>query len=80
MAVDPPREGELRREIEDARKELKQEIADVRREPKQDLKEVEQRLTAKIDTLAAQLRGDLLLLRWMIGVGITIGIGILVLI
>ena len=45
-------------------------------------KEVEQRLTAKIDLLAAEqkatraeLKGEMYLLKWMIGVGLTMGVG-----
>jgi G3E family GTPase len=44
---------------------------------KQELKETEQRLTAKIDTSAAHLKGEMLLLKWMFGVGVTVGVGIL---
>ena len=59
-------------------KDLKQEITDAKKEAKQDLKEVEQRLTAKIDTLAAQIKGEMVLLKWMLGVGLTVGVGILI--
>ncbi len=76
---------ELKREIDDAKKELKQEIAEARREAKQDLKEVEQRLAAKIELLAAEqktirteLKADMYLLRWMLGVGVTVGVGVLI--
>ena len=55
-------------------KDLKQEIADAKKEAKQDLKEVEQRLSAKIDLLAAEqkttraeLKGEMYLLKWMFG-------------
>ena len=58
-----------------ATKELKQEITDVKTTAKQDLKEAEQRLNSKIDNSAAdlkvqlaQMKGELVLVRWMLGV------------
>ncbi len=59
-----------------AKDDLKREIDDAKKEAKQDLKEVEQRLTAKIDTLAAQLKGDIYLLKWMTGTVLAVGIGV----
>lgn len=83
---------DLKREVEDLRKELKQEIADTKKELKQDikdvrqeLKDVEQRLNAKHDVqaaemkaLRAELKGDMALLKWMFASMITVGIGILI--
>jgi hypothetical protein len=55
-------------------KELKQEISDARRE----VKDAEQRLNGRIDTLAAQMKGEMLLLKWMFGAVIGVGVAILV--
>lgn len=58
--------------------DLTREIADLRKDVKQEIKDVEQRLTARIDTLAAQLKGEMLLLKWMFGAVMTVGVGILI--
>ncbi|QJW95064.1 DUF1640 domain-containing protein [Frigoriglobus tundricola] len=58
-----------------ATKELKQEITDAKNVAKQDLKDAEQRLNSKIDNATAELKvqlaqvkGELVLIRWMLGV------------
>jgi len=70
---------DLKREVDDAKKELKQEIADVKRE----IKDVEQRLNTKIDLLAAELKntrtelkGEIYLLKWMMGVVLAALLGV----
>jgi hypothetical protein len=42
-----------------------------------ELKDVEQRLGGKIDTLAAQLRGEMTLLKWMFGAVIAVNLTLL---
>lgn len=76
---------DLKREVDDAKKELKQEITDARTEAKQDLKETEQRVNAKIDNgiadlkvQMAQIKGELVLVRWMLGVTISGIVAILI--
>jgi hypothetical protein len=54
--------------------DLKREGEDLRKE----IKESEQRINARIDRVVAQLKGDMMLLKWMFGAVITIGVGILV--
>ena len=68
-----------------AKNELKQEIAQVRTESKQDSESLEQRLGSRIDLVVAEvknlrteLKGEMTLLKWMFGVGVTVGLGILV--
>ena len=83
---------ELKQEIAQVRTELKQdialvrtELAQVRTELKQDNESLEQRLGSRIDLVGAEvknlrteLKGELTLLKWMFGVGVTVGLGILV--
>lgn len=57
-----------------AKDDLAREAADTRKE----VHDVEQRLTAKIDTLAAQLRGEMAVMKWMLGVIVAGIVGILV--
>ena len=84
--------NELKQEIAQFRTELKQdiaqirtELAQVRTELKQDNESLEQRLGSRIDLVGAEvknlrteLKGELTLLKWMFGVGVTVGLGILV--
>ena len=77
--------NDLKREIEDVRKDVKQEIESVRKDLKHEMKEMEQRLNARIDLVASdlkssrsELKGDIQLLKWMAGAAITIGVAILV--
>ena len=65
--------------------ELKQEIAQTKTELKQEIEASEQRTGARIDLVAAELKhlrtelkGELTVLKWMFGVGVTVGLGILV--
>jgi ABC-type phosphate transport system auxiliary subunit len=65
--------------------ELKQDIAQLRTELKQEIESAEQRLEGRIDLVAAEiknlrteLKGEMTLLKWMFGVGVTVGVGILV--
>jgi ABC-type uncharacterized transport system YnjBCD substrate-binding protein len=65
--------------------ELKQDIAQLRTELKQEIESAEQRLEGRIDLVAVEiknlrteLKGEMTLLKWMFGVGVTIGVGILV--
>lgn len=55
-------------------KDLKQEISEVRKE----VKDAEQRVSARLDTLSAQIKGEMLLLKWMFGAVIGIGGAVLV--
>ena len=73
--------NELKQEIAQVRTEL----AQVRTELKQDNESLEQRLGSRIDLVGAEvknlrteLKGELTLLKWMFGVGVTVGLGILV--
>ena len=73
--------NELKQEIVQVRTEL----AQVRTELKQDNESLEQRLGSRIDLVGAEvknlrteLKGELTLLKWMFGVGVTVGLGILV--
>jgi G3E family GTPase len=66
---------DLKHELEGLKKELKTEVLDARKDGKYELKEAEQRLTNKIELLAAKvdatatdMRASMVLLRWMIGV------------
>jgi cell shape-determining protein MreC len=59
--------------------DLKQTEKDVR----QEMKDVEQRLTARLDVMTADnrayqaaLRGEMLLLKWMLGVSVTLTAGV----
>ncbi|VTT97645.1 Phage-related protein OS=Burkholderia rhizoxinica (strain DSM 19002 / CIP 109453 / HKI 454) GN=RBRH_04009 PE=4 SV=1: DUF1640 [Gemmataceae bacterium] len=77
--------ADLRKEIGDLRKELKQDMADLRKELKQDIadarketKDAEQRVNARLDTIAAQIKGEMLLLKWMFGAIVGMGAAILV--
>lgn len=65
---------DLRREIEGVKKEFKQDIETVR----QEFREVELRSNARLDNAVTQIRGELALLKWMIGVGLTMGTAILI--
>lgn len=56
--------------------ELRREISDLMTEVKQDLKEESLKINNKIDTLQAKLNGEMALLRWMLGIIITILAGI----
>ena len=65
---------ELRQEINAFAKELRQEINDVEQRLNIKINDVEQRLNAKIDIVAsdfkvqmAQVKGEQILLRWMMG-------------
>ena len=65
---------DLKQEIADLRKDAKQENADLRKDVKQESRELEQRLNTKIDNVHAELKeqiahmkGELHLVRWMLG-------------
>ena len=49
-------------------------VADVKRE----IKEESTKTHAKFDTIIAKLQGDNLLLKWMFGASMTVGLGILI--
>ena len=66
---------DLKKELDDLRKDLRIEISEVKTELKQDIKDLEQRLNVKIDNglgdvkvQIAQVKGELVLVRWMLGV------------
>jgi hypothetical protein len=68
--------SDLKREVED----VKREVQDVRR----DIKDSEQRSTIRIENAVAELKlsnaaikGELLLVKWMCGVGMTITVALL---
>ena len=69
---------DLKREIDSAVKELKQEIKESEQRTNAKLDESGQRTNAKFDTEIAKLRGDMALLKWMIGVGLTMGTAVLI--
>ena len=50
----------------------------LRKEMQSDLRETEQRLNAKIDSLAAKVDGQITLLKWMLGLVITLNVGVLI--
>ncbi len=65
--------------------ELKQEILAAEERQGTRIEASEQRLNARIDLIGAELKhlrtelkGELTLLKWMFGVGVTVGLGILV--
>ena len=65
--------------------ELKQEILAAEERQGTRIEASEQRLNARIDLVAAELKnlrtelkGELTLLKWMFGVGVTVGLGVLV--
>jgi hypothetical protein len=60
------------------KQELLRESNDLRKDIKREMNELEQRLDAKIDTVKAELRGELILIRWMLGVMVACIVGILV--
>ncbi len=67
-------------DLDSVKTDLMREINDVRRE----IKDSEQRLNAKIDSglsdvriQIALLKGEMLLLKWMLGVGMTISIALM---
>lgn len=77
--------AELKQDGDTFRKELKRDLEDFRKEWKQDLRELEQRTNARFDVMEAQsnalraeLKGDMLLLKWMLGVLITIVAGMFI--
>jgi hypothetical protein len=59
-------------------KDLRQEIAALGKELRQEMAAAEQRVMNRVDTLSAQIRGELTLIKWMFGVIVTVGVGILV--
>ena len=68
---------ELMQQNADLRKDFKQESADLRKDFKQEMSALEQRVNSRIDVLAARFQGELALLRWMCGIGLTISIATL---
>lgn len=63
----------------------KDDLATTAKDLKQEIKDVEQRLTSRIDlvaaeqkTIRAELKGDMLLLKWMFGAVMGVGVAILV--
>ena len=79
---------ELKQEIADLRKDAKQENADLRKDFMQEnadlrkdfmqaMSALEQRMNSHIDVQTARFQGDLALLRWMCGIGLTISIATL---
>jgi septal ring factor EnvC (AmiA/AmiB activator) len=66
--------ADVRKEIGDLRKELKQDITDARKETK----DAEHRVNARLDTIAAQIKGEMLLPKWMFGAIVGMGAAILV--
>ena len=74
----------LRQEAKDTEKTLRQEAKDSEKSLRQETKDVEHRLNARIDLLAAdvkqfrtELKADLVLLKWMFGAGVTLGVTML---
>lgn len=68
-----------------AKEDVERRIDDTRKELKQEMKDLEQRLGTRTDSIdsnvkmvEAKLRGELVLLKWMIGVGLAMGAAILV--
>lgn len=74
--------AEIRQELGGKHDSLKQELNTKidATEHKLDAKidATEQRLNAKIDTTAAKLNGELALLRWMLGINLTLTVGVLI--
>jgi 2-phosphoglycerate kinase len=56
----------------------KDDLTATAKELKQEVKDVELRLNGRIDTLAAQIKGEMLLLKWMFGALLGVGAAILV--
>jgi len=62
----------------------KDDLASTTKDLRQEIKDAEQRLNSRIELLAAEqkttraeLKGDLALLRWMVGIGMTVSIAML---
>ena len=56
----------------------KEDLAATEKSVKQEIKDAEQRVSARLDTLAAQHKGEMLLLKWMFGAATGVGVAILV--
>jgi ABC-type phosphate transport system auxiliary subunit len=72
-------------DLAQTKSELKQDLSQVKSELKQEMEACEHRLNTRIDLLAAEIknlrtefRGEMTLLKWMFGVGVTVGVGILI--
>lgn len=63
----------LKADIDAVARTAKADLDAAVKELKHDMKELELRLNARIDTLAAQIRGEMNLLKWMLGL-VTTGI------
>ena len=66
-------------------KELRQEIATQGKELRQEIAASAQRMDSRFDVVLAEMkaqraevRGEIILLKWMFGVGVTVGLGVLV--
>ncbi len=78
-------EKAVRADLAATEKTLRQETAQLGKELRQEIKDVEQRLTARLDVMAAEnkayqeaLRGEMVLLRWMLGLSVTLTAGVAV--
>jgi ABC-type phosphate transport system auxiliary subunit len=63
----------------------KEDLTQTKTELKQEIEASEQRVNARIDLLVAEIknlrtefRGEMTLLKWMFGVGVTVGVGVLI--
>jgi hypothetical protein len=57
---------------------LTTQIGSLRTQLQSELRETEQRLNAKIDNLAAKIDGQMTLVKWMIGLAISLNVAVLI--
>jgi hypothetical protein len=69
---------EFKHDIAEFRKELKHELAEQKQELKHDIAQLETRLVGKMDVLEQRLRTEQYLIRWMLGLSISIGLAVAV--
>jgi len=68
----------LRDELKQEFKDVRKEIEDLREELKREIKDESQKLSTRIDVLAAKFGGEMLLLKWMLGATLTAVMGIFI--
>ena len=67
---------DLKNELLQLRTELKNDGLQLRTELKSDIRDTEQHLNAKIDTAVVSLKGEILTIKYMFGIVVTLFVGI----